>query len=137
MIGPDLDILHTVEFTPGQVFSGNWDDDGTYRVAKVLATDEQAVHVRVYKERFPQRPTAVDLERLTLGSIDDSDGFGVGHLPLSRDEFALWEPSLITTVGVDEEELEGYRMWADEPDAGVFSPKPTVRDRVRGWLGRT
>ena len=37
-----------VEVAPGQVDSGSWDDDGTYRVAKVLVVDEQSVHVRVY-----------------------------------------------------------------------------------------
>ena len=125
-----------MDFAAGQIFSGNWDDDGTYRVAKVLAVDEHAVHVRVYKQRFRQPPTSIEPDDLTLGSIDDPDGFGVGHLPLSRDELALWGPSLITTARVDDEELEGYRMWAEDPDAGVFSPKPTLRDRVRGWLGR-
>jgi hypothetical protein len=49
----------------------------------------------------------------------------------------LWEPRLIATVEVEEDELEGYRIWADEPDAGVFAPRrPTLRDRFRRWVGR-
>jgi hypothetical protein len=126
-----------VAFTPGQLYSGNWDDDGTYRVVKVLAADDEAVHVRVYKQRFPERPTTVDPQRLTLGTAHDSDGFGVGHLPLAHQEFMLWEPQLIGSTELREEELDGYRMWASEPDAEVFGVvKRTLRGRIRGWLGR-
>ena len=104
---------------------------------KVLVVDDEAVHIRVYKERFEHRPSAVDPDRLTLGSIDDTDGFGVGHLPLAREEFMRWEPELLGTAEVDDEELEGYRMWADEADAGVFGPrKPSLMDRLRARLGR-
>jgi hypothetical protein len=76
-----------VELSPGQVFSGKWDDDGTYRVLQVLAVDEQAVHVRVYKQRFPERPTEVNRKQLTLGSTHDEDGFGFGILLLRAEEF--------------------------------------------------
>jgi len=122
---------------PGQLYTCTWDDIGNYSVAKVLAVDESAVHVRVYKETFPARPTTVDPGSLSLGSIYDSGGFGVGHLPLAREEFLRWEPELIAQTEVAEDELDGYRMWAEEPDAGVFEPpKPGLLGRVRGWLGR-
>lgn len=75
---------------------------------KVLAVDEDAVHIRVYKERFSTRPATVDTDGLTLGSIDDADGFGVGHLPLTHEEFALWQPAR----------------------------RPTLLARLRDWLGR-
>jgi hypothetical protein len=51
---------------------------------KVLAVDHSAIHVRLYKNRFTNRPQSVDTRELSLGSIDDPDGFGVGHLPLSH-----------------------------------------------------
>jgi hypothetical protein len=125
-----------MEFMPGQLLSANWDDDGSFRVVKVLAAGDGAVHVRVYRERFESRPADVDEAALTLGSVFEDEHFGVGHLPLSEEEFALWEPILIKTVGVDEEELDGYRMWLDDPDAGVFTPRPTLAGRLRRLLRR-
>jgi hypothetical protein len=125
-----------VEFEPGQIYSANWDDDGTFRVAKVLVVDDEAVHVRVYKERFDDRPREVDTNDLSLGSVHDEGSFGVGHLPLAREEFLRWEPILIKSESVAEEELDGYEMWAEAPDAGVFGPAPTLGDRLRRLFRR-
>jgi len=88
------------------------DEDG-FRVAKVLVTDTDAVHIRVYKNIFTTRPFKVDESKLMLGTIHDSDGFGVGHLPLSADEFRAWRPKFIVKSTVRKDELEGYEIWKD------------------------
>jgi hypothetical protein len=84
---------------------------GGYGVAKVLALDSAVVHVRAYKESFQKRPAQVEEHSLTLGSLRDPDGFGMGHLPLSRKTFAAWKPQLIKVSPVTAEELKAYEEW--------------------------
>lgn len=38
----------------------------------------------------------------------------MGHLPLDPDGFLAWKPVLISVQPVDEEELDGYRIWREE-----------------------
>jgi hypothetical protein len=90
-----------------------------YRIVKVLATDHSTVHVRLYKDRFVTAPAVVDTTRLSLGSIHDPDGFGVGHLPVSRRTFAAWAPHRIQRETVTSDELEGYQIWS-ESKRGAF-----------------
>lgn len=77
-------------YLAGELYSVGYEKG--FRVVKVLAADDQLVHVRLYKNLFPSRPSAIDESKLTLGKIDDPDGFGMGHLPLSRDGFRAWQP---------------------------------------------
>jgi hypothetical protein len=107
------------DWLPGNVFSvrGRINE---YVIAKILAIDSVGVHIRLYKERFSERPIQVETGLLTLGSIHDKDGFGFGHLSILRDLFASWDPLLIATETLDEEELEGYKMWPDS-NGGYFS----------------
>jgi hypothetical protein len=72
-------------FAAGDVCSIKSED--RFSVAKILAITGNVVHVRLYKEKFEIRPQAIPMSTLSLGSIDDPDGFGVGHLPLSRGTF--------------------------------------------------
>jgi hypothetical protein len=106
------------EFISGGVYSVE-SGDGDFGVVKVLVVDDKGVHLRVYKNKYPTRPTAVDLKTLSLGSLNDPDGFGMGHLPLSREGFAEWKPALITKDEVRKDELDGYEMWK-EAGAEVF-----------------
>ena len=94
-------------------------EGGEYKVAKILMVDESTVHIRLYKERFSRPPAQVNAGSLTLGKIDDVDGFGIGHLPLSRSTFAAWTPIRIRRESVTKEELEGYRMW-EESNGGTW-----------------
>jgi hypothetical protein len=94
-------------------------DDGRFGVAKLLARDEGICHVRVYKQKFASRPEGVDPSKLSLGTVHDKDGFGMGHLPLGDASFQAWQPVLILKTQVTPEELEGYRMWKDA-GGGVF-----------------
>ena len=93
----------------GGLYSVQKEEQG-YAVAKVLVLDE-AVHVRVYKERFSERPSRVGEAKLTLGSVYDREGFGFGHIPLSREAFAARKPVFVQSSSVRAEELDGYQEW--------------------------
>jgi hypothetical protein len=84
---------------------------GGYVVAKILVLDPSVVHVRVYREVFSSRPVRVDESALTLGSLRDPKGFGMGHLPLSRRTFAAWKPQFIKLSTVTAEERDLYEAW--------------------------
>lgn len=94
------------------------DNDGSWRVTKVLAVDEFAVHLRSYANKFPEQPTDVDPAKLTLGGIDDPGGFGIGHFPMAKDGFLKDNPLLIKVVPVMEEELEGYKLYLEAMNDG-------------------
>jgi len=96
------------------------DGQGQFSVVKILVLEPNAVHVRVYKQRFSSRPTSIDPASLTLGQLDGKDSFSIGHLPLSRSSFASWAPVFITQQPVSDDELEGYKMWK-EAKGGVFN----------------
>lgn len=95
------------------------DGEGFFRVAKVLVLDEHGVHVRLYKNKWKERPATVDVSILSLGGVDDPDGFGMGHLPLSKNAFAEWRPVLVQDGTVAKDELDGYEMWK-EGGGGYF-----------------
>ena len=110
--------MKNLELKVGGLYSVD-DGEGNYRVAKILALDDSAVHVRLYKNKYPARPESVDPSTLSLGSMDDKDGFGMGHLPLARKEFANWQPVFLFQASITDEELEGYKYWKGE-NGGVF-----------------
>jgi hypothetical protein len=87
------------------------DGEGFYRIAKVLVVDEGGVHVRLYKNKWKERPENVDASTLSLGGVDDKDGSGIGHLPLTKLVFAAMKPVVIGHEEVRKEELDGYDMW--------------------------
>jgi hypothetical protein len=98
------------------------DGEGFYRVAKILAVDGRGVHVRLYKNRWNERPKSVDTSALSLGNINDKDGFGMGHIPLTKQAFAAWTPVVLGKQEVLKEELDGYEMWKDG-GGGYFGNK--------------
>ena len=96
--------------------------DGTYGVVKILKLELEIVHIRLYRNKFEERPRAIDPATLELGTIYD-DSFGIGHLPLGAREFDAWAPRVLAHAAVEAEELEGYEMWreaADGGEGGVF-----------------
>jgi hypothetical protein len=93
--------------------------ENKYGVAKILALDSSAVHVALYKNKFDSRPESVDVTTLTFGTIHDTDGFGMGHLPLTYQTFKNWHPVFIQQATVSEEDLEGYNYWK-EHHGGVW-----------------
>ena len=96
----------------GAVYSVEY-GDGSYRVAKVRVLDDKGVHVRLYKNNWKERPAIVDVSTLSLGKIDDPEGVGIGHLPLSRKAFAAWQPVFVQDGKVAKDELDGYEMWKE------------------------
>ena len=74
-------------FAPGDVCSIKSEDH--FAVVKVLSKSDDVFRVRVYKEKLPTRPASIEMRALSLGSINDPDGFGVDHLPLSRATLVL------------------------------------------------
>ena len=87
------------------------DGTGHYRAAKVVAWDADGVHLRLYKNRWRRRPQAVAAGSLALGAINDPDGFGIGHMVLTKEEFGSWKPVFISREGLTPDEREGIKMW--------------------------
>jgi hypothetical protein len=104
--------------TEGGVYSID-NGDGKFGVVKILKLEPGIVHVRVYKNKFAARPSAITLDELSMGSIKDKDGFAMGHLPISEKDFAGWKAVLLTKTEVKADELEGYKLWK-EAGGGVF-----------------
>ena len=104
--------------SPGDICSVRSEGE-LFGVIKVLAVADGVVHVRLYREKFPERPKLIASTSLTLGSISDSGGFGMGHLPLSGPTFDSWVPVPFQNEPVTEDELAGYRMW-QEDSGGVW-----------------
>lgn len=101
-----------VELKVGGVYSvvsGN----GDFGIVKLLVLKEGIAHIRLYKNKFNTRPNEIDLNSLTLGTIRDPDGFGIGHLPIPEREFLSWQPELLAQAEVKEDELDGYKMWKE------------------------
>jgi hypothetical protein len=98
------------------------DGEGFYRVAKVLVVDDGGVHIRLYKNKWKERPQSVDTNVLSLGGVNDKEGFGMGHIPLSRQAFAAWKPVVFDRDQVRPDELDGYEMWR-QGGGGYFGNK--------------
>ncbi len=85
------------------------DEDGSWAIARVLALDEHAVHLRFYTDRFNDQPKDVDLAKLKCF---------IGHAPLAREGFEKEKRVLIKVVPVAEEELQGYRYYLEAMKGG-------------------
>jgi hypothetical protein len=91
------------------------DKSGCWRVAKVLALDEFAVHLRSYANRFSESPNDIDPAELSLAG---PTGFGIGHVPVARDGFGRHSYALIKIAPVTEDELDGYRLYLESMKKG-------------------
>lgn len=107
-------------FRVGGIYSISGYDSSAIRIAKVLKLEPPIVHLRIYKEKFENRPVRVEVKNLTLGTIHDGDGYGVGHLPVSDRQFRAWAPRLLASVDVAQEELDGYIFWKEEAEGSYF-----------------
>lgn len=96
---------------------------GGYNVFKVLAMDDNGVHVRSYSNVYPKAPTALNVESLFMKSFDtdvEAIDLGMGHLPVSYESFMTWGAIAIDQYeAVSEEQLEGYRLW-QQANVGYF-----------------
>ena len=116
-----FNFIQSIDLIIGGLYyvSETYEDKNYYRIVKIIAIDESTVHIRKYKNKLQNPPYDIDPAILTMGTIDDEDGWGVGHLPLARDLFMRWNPIFVSYQEVTEEELEGYRLWL-ENCGGVF-----------------
>ena len=113
----------SVKHSESELFEGGYYsilDGDVYSIAKVLKLEPEIAHVRIYKQHFQGRPRSIDISALTLGSIHDEDGFGMGHLPLRLQTFKDREPVFLTYSEVVPEELQGYQLWKESSDGGVW-----------------
>jgi hypothetical protein len=92
---------------------------GGYRAVKVLKSDDVGVHVRLYANRWNDRPSELDPKVLSLTSEDESIK-SIGHLPFTRRSFLTMGPRPVAEADVEESELDGYKIWA-EAKGGYFS----------------
>ena len=88
-------------------------EDGAFTISKVLAVDDFAVHVRIYKNKFSSLPENLDSSVLALGKFADGDGFGIGHAPIAKRGW-LTSEVFLKREPVREEELEGYKYYLEE-----------------------
>lgn len=86
-------------------------EDGQFRASKILKIEGESVHIRLYRNRFAFPPKRINPGELTIGSVGDPEGFGIGHVPMSMAGFLSGGPIVIQNETVTEEELEGYQMW--------------------------
>lgn len=120
------DPLHHV-VDPRDLRAGDYvtvagDSSTDFAVVKILVTDAEGVHIRLYQERFDRRPIEVDPGSLTLGPVIPSDGvpLSIHHAPFSYSTFSKWGAVLLSRGGtVGEHELAGYRFW-QEAEGGYF-----------------
>jgi hypothetical protein len=92
--------------------------EGDYHVVKILVMDDGFVHLRLYPDKFSERPFAVDPFELDLVPIHKS--FGIAHLPLSAEDFATWRPGVVAHEAVRAEELEGYELWQEAHERSLL-----------------
>lgn len=91
------------------------DGEGKFGVVKVLVINDEEAHIKIYKNKYNQRPIRVDIKTLSLGSLNDKDGgFGIGHVPLERKGFNNWKPVSVGFEEVTKDDLVGYEMWKNQ-----------------------
>jgi hypothetical protein len=115
---------------PGDVCAVEWSEE-EYRLVKILAMEDGIVHVRLYADKFVDRPFEAGPDVVSHGLIHTS--FGIPHLPLSADDFAAWLPGVVGHEDVRPEELEGYELWHEDYEA---RNKPGLFDDLRHLIGR-
>jgi hypothetical protein len=78
----------------------------SFGIVKVLKIEGDTYHLRTYGVSYDRRPTENELK-----DIRANHSAGIGHLPLSRQQFEQWDPRVISNQPVTLEELEGYNIW--------------------------
>lgn len=85
-------------------------DGARYAVAKLLRAEIWNVHVRVYADRWDERPASVDpwgLVMFRVGTLVQ----GVEHAAYRRMTIERLEPKFLRLVMLGSDEAEGYRAW--------------------------
>ena len=137
LLGSLISCARTPEVKEGALYRVN-DGEGWFRVAKILVVDDGGIHIRLYKNKWKERPQAVDISVLSLGSIHDADGFGMGHLPLARKSFGAWLPMFVQDGQVAKKNWMGMKCGRKgaETISDVGGSPEIVYSLQRGGLGR-
>lgn len=99
-------------------------DGEGYSVVKVLAVEDDAVHVRLYSETFDQRPDAVDPAILSVGDT------GILYLAVDEAAFDATDPELLRVHPVTAEELAGRADWETYYGGHVFTIEELTVDET-------
>ena len=83
--------------------------DGMFGAIKILMVTNLFLDVTLYKNKYNKRPATIDLATLTIGTVHDTDGFGIGKVSLSPEGFMNWEPVVVGFLPLTAEEEE----WRD------------------------
>lgn len=87
---------------------------GKFGVVKILVINEEEAHIKVYRNKYSERPVAVDIKELSMGSMADKNGFGIGHIPLDRKGFDNSNPVIVGFEEVTKADLTGYEIWKNQ-----------------------
>jgi len=115
---------------PGNLCAVEW-DEGDYRAVKILALEDGIVHVRLYADKFVERPFQVEPAELDRGVIHRV--FGIAHLPVSAEDFVGWLPGVVGHEAVQPEELVEYELWREDQDA---RRRPALVEDLLNTFGR-
>jgi len=92
-------------------------ENGTFKIYKVLVLEEHIVHICIYTNRFAEMPADIDPDvlhcRIDMNNLDD---IGMGHLPIARVGFEEENPVFLKQTPVTEDDLEGYYYWLNAED---------------------
>ena len=83
-----------------------------WRFVRILINTEEAVHIRQYNRLYWRQPNIESFRK---------NNWSIGHLPMDEKELNTWGLIFVGNLPVEEDELEGYRIWAEDEDSGTFS----------------
>lgn len=108
------------DVTEGGLYLTPHEQEG-YTVLKVLKIDNDGVHIRTFSNLFHDIPKVIDESTLFMAGMgaDEDTPMGMGHTPISHSSFITWGLHFVQQSAVSEDDLEGYKMWA-EANGGYF-----------------
>lgn len=109
------------QFVEGGLYASPRENKQGYNIIKILKIDNNGYHIRIYSNIFVNIPPDIDVSKLYMAGMERKEGedLGMGHLPLSKANFENYQLIFIKKVAVLEDELDGYKMWA-EANGGYF-----------------
>lgn len=152
-VDADLDLapVCSLRLDPGP------DAPEAWAVAKVLRSQIMRIHLALPKSRWHERP--VDVPSWSTAPPEPSDSgaddvaailaswpVSIGHYPVNRSAFRDAAPQFVGVATLEDEELEGYRIWATEqggtfdsflPILGPVGPLDDIDDRLTRESGLT
>ena len=96
------------DLEPGGIYSVRRPDD-TYGIVRLLRLDEDTAHLRLYVNRYYERPQAIRPEDLKMQGGAGGVEMGLEHMPMPLKGFRKWQPRLLLVTEVSDQELSGIR----------------------------